>query len=115
MEETEQVDKTTVEESRLAIAQANRDIQVFERYKRLAENDDFVEVIVKGFIQNYSTDLFQDLMDGTMSTKDEMENKMRKMEAIGAITDYVTNLHEKAQLAQSRIERENAFIARNGE
>ena len=113
-EETKQADKTTAHESQLVIEEANRDIRLFDKYKKLTENDEFIEVIIKGFLQDYSTELFQELMDGTVSTNAEMEAKMRKMEGIGALTEYVTKLHEKAQIAVERIKRENKFLAESG-
>lgn len=114
-EEVERVDKTTIHESQLAIEAANRDIKLFEQYKRLTENDDFVDVIIKGYMQDHATALFDELMDGTQSTTEVMEKKMRRIEAIGEITKYVSGLYEKAQMGAERITREKAFIAKNGD
>ena len=101
--------------SLLAIEEAEADIRMFEKYKRLAENKDFQDVIMYGYLQGYTTDLFQELVNGTYSTRDEMEMHMRKIEAIGAFADYVDGLREKAEIAKVRIERERKFMAEKEE
>lgn len=115
MNEEERVNKTTTHESQLAIEAANREIKLFEQYKKLTEDQNFVDVIIKGYMQDHATELFEELMDGTQSTSAELETKMRKIEAIGGLTKYVTELHEKAQMAADRIVREKAYIASKGE
>jgi len=68
-----------------------------------------------GYLQQHAMELFQELINGEYSNKDQMEQHMRKIEAIGGLTDYIEGLREKAEIAKVRIEREREFMAKEEE
>jgi len=117
--EQENRSETSTHAAQLAITKANREIQLFEDYKELVEEDKFINVIIKGFLTAYVTELTDEMMDGILegkqSTASEMETKIRKIEGIGSLPEYVTRLHNKAQMAVERIKREQEFLAKQGE
>jgi len=106
------MDENQTDASLLAIEEAQADIRMYEKYKKLVENENFVEVIMMGYLQNHAMNLFQELINGEYSNKDQMEQHMRKIEAIGGLTDYIEGLRERAETAKVRIEREREFMAR---
>jgi len=109
------MNENKTDESLLAIQQAQEDIELYKKYGKLTQIPEFVEVIMVGYLQEHATGLFQQLINGEYSNKDQMEQNMRKIEAIGGLTEYVDGLRMRAETAKIRIEREHEFMAKEEE
>jgi len=105
------MNETKTDESLLAIQEAQADIEMYNKYGKLTQIPEFVEIIMVGYLQEHATELFQQLINGECSDKDQMEQNMRKIEAIGGLTEYIEGLRTKAEIAKVRIEREHEFMA----
>lgn len=112
MTNTQHEEETTAHKSQMAIAEAREEISMFEDYKKLVEDKKFVKVIIEGYLQDHTNELFNELLHGDGEDDAKI---MRKLDAVRGLTTYVQGLGERAQLAADRIKREQEFLAKNSE
>ena len=103
--------KIKAHESQLVIAAAREDIKLFEQYKKMVVTEEFKAVIIEGFLQDYTTELFNELIQGGVKTDADTLAITRKMDGVKVLTSHIEDIGIKATTAVSRIDREEKFLA----
>jgi len=111
MEEKEAANDETLS-ANAAIEEAQEKIELYNKYKRLMQNQDFQEVILNGYLQEYAVSLFQELTSGRPADEERMKMYIRKIEAISTLSGYLDGLATEAELAKQRIERTREWMSK---
>jgi hypothetical protein len=98
-----------------AIAEREANIERGEKLKRLKDNPDFQDVILKGYIEDVSKELFKILTDPTGASPYPIETIYLKLGSISDLKAYIGTeefkgtVQVKAEQAPLEIEREQDY------
>ena len=105
----------TLKAIQLAITEREANIERGEKLKRLKENPDFQDVILKGYIEDVSKELFKVLTDPSGASPYSMETIYLKLGSISDLKAYIGTeefkgtVQVKAEQAPLEIEREQDY------
>jgi len=108
---TTEEQNVSAEQSQRVIEEATDIIKLGKDLTTLMKSNEFINVIMQGYLQDATAEVFYELVDGKMSTEDEMKLRMRKIEAINALSSYLDAIPAMVQSAETRIKKERKFLA----
>ena len=109
MEETSNLQKTTLEQVDERIVELEEQIEIGAALDRLHTNPDFTKVFLEGYLEAEAERLFRTLVTPSTIKRDAMENMMDKLTAIRNVKTYIKTCYQNAIMAPEQIEQEKLY------
>jgi len=77
----------------------------------LLKDENFKMVILDGYLSNNVSAITVSMLQKTNSTRDELEQKIRNIEAVNQLAGYLDSLRVNAENAKQFIAKEEAYLA----
>lgn len=106
-----------IQEIELSISQAREFIQRADALKRLYNNPDFQEILVKGYFEREPIRLVHLKSDPHMQTPEQQAGIIKEMDGVGSLRGYFQVIFMQAQHAIDAISESEEVLEeiRNGE
>ncbi len=101
--------KKSLEQIDNRIAELNANIALAETVERLEKNEEFIEVIINGYLEKEAERLFGVLVEPSSLKRDVLENIQDKLSAIRNLKQYFGVIGQNAVMAPEQIEEEEAY------